>query len=318
MIVVSGSHFFTGAEPKSLMSRVTIKDIAMKISVLLLIFTWAFTCDVFTQCASQTNIYTFTYARKNYEVVKEMKNWSTAAACAFERGGYLVEINDVNEQNAVYDAIINGAGVSPTYTSVPNGGGIAYVWIGATDQANEGTWLWDGNNDGSGLHFWTGQGANGSGNGTPVGGAYNNWGGTSTGLPKEPDNYGAGQDHAAIGLAGWPSGTTLLGIAGEWNDIIGSSLLYFVVEKETGVGVNKGNPSNEIRVYPNPAGDVLLVEGILPSVTLSYAIYDNYGKIMADQVGCNNPEIRLETLPQGLYVIRITNDFTSSFKFIKR
>jgi len=299
------------------MSRVINKEIAVKNYVLLLIFSWAISSEVFTQCANLANIYSFIYGGKNYEVVKEMKNWSVAAACAVERGGYLVEINDVNEQNAVYDAIINGAGVSPTYTSVPNGGGIAYVWIGATDLAVEGTWLWDGNDDGSGIHFWTGQGANGAGNGAPVAGAYNNWGGTSTGLPKEPDNYGAGQDHAAIGLAGWPSGTTLLGIAGEWNDIIGSSLLYFVIEKETGVGINDGSLKNEIRVYPNPARDVLVVEGINPTAPLNFAIYDYAGKIMYEPAALDKNEIRVEALPQGLYLLRITNDSNSSFRFVK-
>ena len=90
------------------------------------------------------------------------------------------------------------------------GGGIAYVWIGATDQQTEGTWLWDGNNDNTGGNFWIGQGTNGSGNGAAVGGAFFYWGGTSTGTPNEPDDYANAQDHAAIGLAGWPSGTNLL------------------------------------------------------------------------------------------------------------
>ena len=73
-----------------------------------------------------------------------MKTFSDAAAYAVERGGYLVEINSLEEQNTVFDAIINGAVVSPNYITISNGGGIAYVWIGATDNFAEGTWLWDG------------------------------------------------------------------------------------------------------------------------------------------------------------------------------
>ena len=92
-------------------------------------------------CANPGNIYSFNFNGKNYEVVKEMKTWENAAACAVERGGYLVEINDEAEQAAVFDAIINGAGVSPTYTASPYGGGIAYVWIGTTDRQTEGTWF---------------------------------------------------------------------------------------------------------------------------------------------------------------------------------
>jgi len=92
-------------------------------------------------CANQGNIYSFSHNGKNYEVVKEMKTWENSSVCAVERGGYLVEINDEAEQAAVFDAIINGAVVSPTYTASPYGGGIAYVWIGTTDRQTEGTWF---------------------------------------------------------------------------------------------------------------------------------------------------------------------------------
>ncbi len=46
-----------------------------------------------------------------------------------QRGGYLVEIGSQGEQDAVWKAI-RDAGVSSSYTSVNDGGGVAYVWIG--------------------------------------------------------------------------------------------------------------------------------------------------------------------------------------------
>jgi hypothetical protein len=98
-------------------------------------------------CASAANIYSFTYGGKNYEVVKELKTWTQAAACAVIRGGHLAHIDSGAEQNAVYNAITLGASVSATYVSVSDGGGAAYVWIGATDKNTEGTWLWDGDGD---------------------------------------------------------------------------------------------------------------------------------------------------------------------------
>jgi hypothetical protein len=258
--------------------------------------------QVYSQCADSVNIYGFSYNNKYYEVVKDMKNWTDAAACAVERGGYLVEINDLNEQNAIYDAIINGAGVSTTYTSVSNGGAIAYVWIGATDQTAEGTWLWDGNNDGLGVHFWSGQGANGAGDGAAEGSAFFNWGGTSTGTPKEPDNYGAGQHHAAIGLAGWPSGSTMLGIAGEWNDIIGSSLLFFVIEYDSGASIHENTPENNksIRLFPNPANDIFVVDGVSENAVLSF--YDSQGKQIAVFYG-NTANVSI--LPSGMYSVHV-------------
>lgn len=183
------------------------------------------------QCANSSNAFSFQYDNRDYEVISEMKSWNQAVACAASQGGKLVEINSQAEQDTVYSAITNGAGISPGYTSVSDGGGIAYVWIGATDRQNEGAWLWDGDADGSGTNFWNGEGSAGSGNGSPVSGRYNNWGGSSSGTPNEPDNFNGIQHGGAIGLAGWPSfNPGGLGQAGEWNDIDTANQLYYVIE----------------------------------------------------------------------------------------
>jgi len=219
--------------------------------VLIVMYTLSGKAVSFGQvCAEPANIYAFTFQGQPYEVVKEKKSWSDAAACAVERGGVLVQIESLEEQNAVFDAIVNGAGVPVNYTIVNDGGGVAYVWTGATDQPSESMWIWDGNNDGSGQNFWNGEGNAGAGGGSAVGLSYINWGGTSTGSPNEPDNWGGNQDGAAIALAGWPAGTTLLGVAGEWNDIGVTNELYFVIEYVT-FGIN--NPQDhEMIIYPNP------------------------------------------------------------------
>jgi hypothetical protein len=284
---------------------------------LVILFSLIFNSyELFSQCANPSNVYSFTYEGKNYELIKEMKSWVNASACAVERGGYLVEIDDVNEQTAVYNAIIS-SGVNSKYTSIANGGGIAYIWIGATDQSNEGTWLWNGNNDNTGINFWTGQGSNGSANGSAVGGLYYNWGGKSTGTAKEPDNYGAGQDHAAIGLAGWPSGTTSLGTAGEWNDIIGSSLLYYIVEKNSSVGVNDVNIQNGIKAYPNPCVDKLFVEAQNISHGSRFEIYDLTGKLLIKDKFRNNYAINVRGLNKGFYLLKIGSEVSTFIKFSK-
>jgi len=279
----------------------------MKKPLLIFIAVAFLTIQSFSQCADPANIYTFTYNGKNYEVVKEMKNWVDACSCAVERGGYLVEINNNNEQNAVYDSLINGAGVLPTYTSIANGGGIAYVWIGATDQLTEGEWLWDGDNDGVGTHFWDGQGANGAGNGMPVGNAFNYWGGYNTFNYMEPDNYGAGQNHAAIGLAGWPSGTTMLGAPGEWNDIIGTSMLYFIIELDASTGILDDNFKNPFEIYPNPASEKIIIKNSHP--IHSVEISDLNGKLLFMELfhQQNTVEINTSTLNSGVYFIRISD-----------
>ena len=144
-------------------------------------------------CADPANIYSFTYGDKIYEIIKENKTWADAAACAVERGGYLAQIDSQDEQNSIYSQL-NSAGIDPSNTIAPDGGGASYVWLGGNDRAEEGTWIWDGDNDGEGEQFWQGDWS-----GTPVNGLYNNWG-------DEPDNWG-NQD--GLGLVLQVSGMTL-------------------------------------------------------------------------------------------------------------
>ena len=169
------------------------------------VLSFLFTISVFVSTAqNKDNVYPFEYDGRNYEVVMEMRTFPQAAADAVEKGGHLVHINDAAENAAMWVGIVSGAAVPTDYTTVNDGGGIAYVWIGGTDQNAEGTWLWDGDSDNEGENFWNGEGNNGAGGGTAVEDAYNNWGGSPN--PNEPDNY-TNQDAAAIGLAGWPAGS---------------------------------------------------------------------------------------------------------------
>jgi len=266
-------------------------------------------------CANPGNIFSFTFNGKTYEVVKEMKTWENAAACAVERGGYLVDIMNQAEQDAVYGAIINGAGVSPTYTSSPDGGGIAYVWIGATDKVTEGTWLWDGDNNGAGMNFWIGEGSAGAGGGSPVADRYFNWGGKSVGPPKEPDNWN-NQDAAGIALEGWPSGTTLLGIPGEWNDISTTNLMYFVIEYDN-TGLNDAG-KQELQVFPNPAsGFVKIKSSGEPIVNIK--VFALPGEIVYQQ-DFSGQEVTMDLsgLACGVYsvLISLDNGMIENRKFI--
>ena len=214
----------------------------------------------YSQCADPVNIFQFEFDAKTYEVVKEELSWDDAAACSKERGGYLVEINSVVEQDAIFDKLLNEASISASYLE-------DFVWIGATDKAEEGTWIWDGNNDGEGEHFWSGQGVNGDGTGEKVGDNFVNWGGKNSGAFQEPDNSGGpGQNSACIGLTGWPEGTAHLGSPGEWNDYLGTLQLYYIIEYDS---VSTSLPhdsspvyiSTEIKVFPNPSMGILHVTG---------------------------------------------------------
>ena len=273
--------------------------------LVTLIFLLAPAFLVAQTCADTGNIYHFSYHGKKYEIVKEKKSWDSAAACAVWRGGYLAQINNQAEQDSIYFAITHGASIPSIYTTVADGGGIAYIWIGATDKHTEGTWLWDGNNDNIGNNFWNGQGAAGAGTGGAVGGAYNHWGGTSSGGANEPDNYAGTQNAAAIGLSAWP-----YGVAGEWNDINASNNLYYIIEYDSSSVVQNINTVGDERItlYPNPARNLInIIFTNSGEYIHSATLYNQAGEIVLIETYNNATNITFKTadLAAGFYYISI-------------
>ncbi len=244
---------------------------------------------------SQT-IYSFSFGNSTYELVQDKLSWEDAASYAADNGGHLVHINSLDEQNAVYDAIVNGAQISDTYTTVLDGGGVAYIWIGATDKNNEDDWIWDGDNDGNGESFWSG-----NGDGSAVNNAYYNWGGTSDGTPNEPDDFFSNQDAAAIGLAVWPAVLENLGSASEWNDIDITNELYFIVEYDNN-SINYYKPNNfDLRIYPNPAINAMYINSSEDVREINFI--NTTGEIVLNLFPISSNTFLNFELPSGLYII---------------
>jgi len=259
-------------------------------------------------CTGQNkdNVYPFEHDGKNYEVVMEMRTFTEAAADAVAKGGHLVHINDGAENSAMWVGIVSGAAVPTDYTVVNDGGGIAYVWIGTTDQNEEGTWLWDGDSDNVGENFWNGEGNNGAGGGSPVEAAYHNWGGSPN--PNEPDNY-TNQDAAAIGLEGWPSGSGSLGNPSQWNDIKKSNSLYYVIEYEN-IAIYNNNILDGIEIYPNPFRDHINIENLnIQTTQLIIKVFDYTGRLVFEEhCGFQQKyQINMDELNSGIYLVQITN-----------
>ncbi len=267
-----------------------MKTITAKILVMTII---SLTSNYLTlgQCASSSNIYSFTYNGKTYEIIKENKTWVDAATCAVERGGILAEINDASEQNAIFNELISNASINANNTVAPDGGGGSYVWIGGNDLSIEGYWVWDGDNDNNGTQFWMG-----TSTGVPVGGLYNNWG-------NEPDDFD-GQDALGLSLDGWP-----LGVSGEWNDVDRTNTLYFVVEHSTILGLKDFHFNNKIKLFPNPVVDFLTIEA--DGIDLRNIVVLN---LLGQELKTINLEdnliskrIDLSNLNNGVYFIKISS-----------
>jgi hypothetical protein len=259
----------------------------------------SFSTKAQTACANAVNIYSFTFNGTSYEVVKEAKTWTAAAACAVQRGGSLVEVNNQAEQTAVYTGIV-AAGVTSTYSPVGDGGGASYVWIGATDKFNEGSWIWDGNNDAMGSNFWNGQGLAGAGNGTVVLSSFVNWGGKSTSSIQEPDDFNSNQDGAAIAVSAWP-----YGIAGEWNDIALTNSIYYVIEYNNTLGIKANQQIVSLMISPNPAKDKVEITSSLEMKKIELRSIE--GKIIKTIVPTKKTEtIDLAELTNGVYFVDVT------------
>ena len=156
----------------------------------------------------------WTFKNSLYELHKTPKSFNAASQAAIDAGGYLAEVDNAEENNAIFQEVsrlINTSEFSSTTSQ--DGGGSAYVWIGGTDQASEGNWKWTN-----------------SGNTIVL--SRSEWG--SGALGNEPDG-GSFQNGLGLGLENWPKGSSNgsgFGDAGSWNDINTSSTLFYVVEKE--------------------------------------------------------------------------------------
>jgi type IX secretion system substrate protein len=114
-----------------------------------------------------------------------------------------------------------------------------------------------------------------------------------------------------MGLAGWPAGTTMLGIAGEWNDIVELSEVYYVIEYD-----NESQSNNEttqkplIQMYPNPTNHTLTVIG---DEIQNVEIYDVKGRRLGSYKKLN---IDISKFPQGIYMVKVKTKSESVTKKI--
>jgi hypothetical protein len=241
------------------------------------------------QCADPLNIYTFSYNGHVYEVVKENKTWTEAVVCAVSKNGYLAEINDLEEQNAIFDELTNNANIN--LVSTQNQFGTASIWLGGSDAVTEGNWIWDGGNDGIGNQFWSG-----GSNGVAIGGLYTNWG-TS---PAEPDNSG-GQDHLTLILK--PTAVNF----GLWNDLVSTNSIYYLIEYESPLTISSLSLSEGVRVYPNPFSNKLIIENNNALEIDHASIYNVTGQkvrfISLEDI--SKGQINVSDLDQGIYFVQV-------------
>ena len=260
----------------------------------------------YSQCFDSSNVYTFNYKGHTYKVVKENKDWTDAASCAVSDGGYLVHIDDLEEQNVVFTEVTNNANILEENTW--NEFSTSAVWIGGSDSQVEGNWIWDGDNDNSGTQFWSG-----GSDGTAIGGAYSNWGT----IPAEPDNNVGGQDKLTLTIqTNHPN-------YGKWNDLTSnnSNTIYYVMEYDLILSVEENILKNKIRVYPNPFSEYIFIENSSQSEISNINVYNSLGQPVfeADGIQFGKNKIELSRLESGLYHLKLLlkNGNHISYKIVR-
>lgn len=66
--------------------------------------------------------------------------------------------------------------------------------------------------------------------------------------------------------------------------------------------------SAEVRVYPNPATEFIMFEGIETVGTACIELFDIQGKIVLSQVINNRQKVTVQHLSQGLYLYKYSVD----------
>lgn len=162
----------------------------------------------------------FEFDGHTYKIITEPATWEDASAAAEEmqladQRGYLARVNSARENTAILEALVDHLTEAQlAATLAEDGSETPFVWLGGSDKAAEGQWVWSNNGD----QFWQGDF-----NGTPVGGLFTNWG-------VQPDSATGDEDALAMGLGDWPEPFYDLGAAGQWNDLDGNTSLAYVVE----------------------------------------------------------------------------------------
>lgn len=84
---------------------------------------------------------------------------------------------------------------------------------------------------------------------------------------------------------------------------------------QSGVGLSAGDPANRLRVYPNPAGNELYVNGISNTAETEYTILDMSGrKMIQGMLSAGSSRINTGELSSGVYMLQL-ND-TVPLKFV--
>ncbi len=114
------------------------------ITIVILLSIWTLSAQ---DCLKNENAYSFTYKGRKYDFIKIKKNWTDAKQCAFLRGGYLLDIESKDENEAFVDFLLDTLKIkykvdllAEETTAIRTGGQAIFI---DTDPPVTAEWQWN-------------------------------------------------------------------------------------------------------------------------------------------------------------------------------
>ena len=201
----------------------------MKQLIILLFTTILLSSTLFSQdCVDEENVYEFSYHGKKYEFVKKKQNWHRANACADDRGGYLIVIEDQDENDGILEYLKNGFKQQYGFNILDEDVTTNHnIWTGGLQDFELWLWFYRNSKIPPPFHFFKRYNYDGY----PLNESYNNWG-KKDGEKTFPIKYVNIFTAVAISIEAYYDTTSKRTITspGEWiNDFV-DKYNYFIIE----------------------------------------------------------------------------------------
>lgn len=244
-----------------------------KFTLFLLLFTTIATISYSQDCPSPQHFYEFYYHGKKYEFVQKKDYWTTAVRCAYERGGYLLTIEDKEENDSIVNYLANEFKDNEGNSIIDVDSHTNHlIWIGARSHTKDHYWRWLSkySNDTITEFYY------GYINGSAVNNRFFNW--AKLGNHQYFPNYSGYVESVALSLRPFYDSTEARtkSTTGQWISTSYADSNYYVIEYDCKDTIYEASEYSSC--YGEPIifdGDTIRESGIYYDTTQTYGYCDS-------------------------------------------
>lgn len=137
----------------------------------------------------------------------------------------------------------------------------------------------------------------------------NTWTFTPTGGSNTAVSQAIQNDNGSTITTNWTGVTSFTITSAQGNDTFGVDDIMFT----TTLSITDFALQNVVKIYPNPTSDYINIKGLTEAK--QYKVYNILGEKVLKGMVSNNKNIYVESLPKGVYFIKLNN--IKALKFIK-